>query len=108
MMTSDAHCFHCGYDTQIGIGPTMSDPADHWPVCCRACARVTTCDYNDPELVCNLCWSTDVMPMADRRFWMGDGGDDAFDVGHFRCPKCGEAKLRFGTNAAGHPIILGD
>jgi hypothetical protein len=26
--------------------------------------------------------------------------------GHYRCPKCGDFELRFGTNAGGHSMVM--
>ena len=118
-MTSDAHCFHCGYDTVLGLGGSMRTFETHasWPVSCQACAEVTTANYLETPLFCEKCWSTDVVRVSDPRFWKGDGNSRdglaeerkaMMTDGHYRCPKCRKFELRFGTNVAGHSLEFWD
>jgi hypothetical protein len=95
--------------------------ADHttyaaWPVSCKACAAVTTANFKQSPLVCQPCKSPDVTPPTDLQWWKGDGNvieswgwlDPApltLTDGHYRCPKCGEFELRFGTNAGKHAMV---
>lgn len=89
-----------------------------WPVSCKMCAAVTTANFKQSPLTCQACKSHDVTPAADHQWWKGDGnvieswgiGRDALTLtnGHYRCPKCGEFELRFGTNAGGHAIMMWD
>jgi hypothetical protein len=47
--------------------------------------------------------------------WQGDGtvivnwmgSDLTITDGHYRCPRCGEFELRFGTNAGNHSLAHG-
>jgi Zn finger protein HypA/HybF involved in hydrogenase expression len=101
-----------------------------WPVTCRVCAAITTANFKQLPLVCERCESRDVIPLTEPQVWKGDGnlietwrmvwGSTAGPLipssaqmrlnsthltltdGHYRCPKCGEFELRFGTNAGGH------
>ncbi len=121
--STDAHCSACGYDTFLMLGGGMSNHTTYaaWPVSCKTCAAVTTANFKESPLVCRSCKSQDVTSPTDLRWWKGDGNvieswlmglarDDALTLtnGHYRCPKCDEFELRFGTNAAGHPIRMWD
>lgn len=93
-----------------------------WPVSCKVCAGVTTANFKQSPLICQICKSSDVTPPTDPGWWNGDGnvieswpmsrrmGGDALTLtnGHYRCPKCGEFELRFGTNAGGHALVMSD
>ena len=89
-----------------------------WPVSCKMCAAVTTANFKQSPLVCHPCKGRDVTPPTDLQWWKGDGkvikswgmGRDALTLtdGHYRCPRCGEFELRFGTNAGGHGMIMWD
>lgn len=113
--TTDAHCFACGYDTFLSLGGGMTDPTyAAWPVSCRTCAAVTTADFEHIPLSCEECKGGDVTPPTDRQWWKGDGhvfeswGELTLTSGHYRCPRCGEFELRFGTNVGGHREIMWD
>ena len=114
--SSDAHCFHCGYDTFLILGAGLSNFETHasWPVSCPNCAPITTANYKKPPLACDKCGSTEVMPVSDRLIWKGDGkrneqwGELTLTDGHYRCPICGLYELRFGTGVGGHPIVTWD
>ncbi len=113
---SDAHCFACGYDTVLALGSGRADVATYaaWPISCKVCAAVTTANFEQEPLTCQGCHSTDVLPFTDPSIWKGDGeendrwGDLTLTDGHYRCPKCSQFELRFGTNVGGHARILFD
>jgi hypothetical protein len=84
-----------------------------WPVSCTVCAAITTANFKQSPLVCKGCESSDVTPLTEPQAWKGDGNvietwgwldPDPLTLtdGHYRCPKCGEFELRFGTNVGGH------
>jgi hypothetical protein len=114
--STDAHCFACGYDTFLMLGGGMANFTTYaaWPVSCNVCSAITTANYKQSPLVCVECKSTNVIPMTDPQEWKGDGetienwSDLTLTNGHYRCPKCGEFELRFGTNAGGHGKIMWD
>ena len=118
--TTDAHCFACGYDTFLRLGGGMANHTTYaaWPVSCKMCAAVTTANFKQSPLICQACKSREVIPPTDLQWWRGDGnvveswgmGGDALTLtsGHYRCPKCGEFELRFGTNASGHAMVMWD
>ena len=110
-MSSDAHCFACGYDTGLFLGAGMSNHHTHaaWPVKCNQCKEVTTANYKSQPLICSECNSPNVVPYSDENLWLGDGENDSmlqwWDLkltnGHYCCPRCGKYELKFGTNASG-------
>lgn len=123
MHSVDAHCFSCGYDTLLMIGSLLSshDVYLAGPVCCGSCKAITTANYKGTELTCEVCKSSNVSPMRDSANWLGDDehdvgvwvglllrtpgprDNDHLDLpGHFKCPKCCEFELRFGTDYLEH------
>jgi ribosomal protein S27AE len=112
--SSDAHCFACGYDTVLLLGANRAIHRTYaaWPVSCESCAAVTTANFKEKPLTCAKCHSIVVQPMTDH--WKGDGeetemwGHLKLTDGHYRCPKCSNFELRFGTNAGGHGRIMFD
>ena len=115
-MSTDAHCFACGYDTALMLGGGMANHTTYaaWPVSCKRCAAITTANFKQLPLICQGCESSDVHPPADLQWWTGDGNViESWDTltltnGHYRCPKCGEFELRFSTNAGGHSTVMWD
>jgi hypothetical protein len=115
-ISTDAHCFACGYDTFLILGAGMLNFTTHaaWPVSCKVCSAITTANFKQTPLVCGACDSTNVAPMTDPHEWNGDGeiierwDDLTLTSGHYRCPKCDKLALRFGTNEAGHQTVLWD
>ena len=85
-----------------------------WPVACRVCSDITTANFKQHPLACEVCQSKDVRPMSDPHEWSGDGEIverwDALTLtdGHYRCPKCNEFELRFGTDEEGHGKLYWD
>ncbi len=65
--TIDAHCFGCGYDTNLWLGGGMNsfEWLAAWPVACRHCSAVTTANFKALPLVCQTCQSIDVVKMTD-------------------------------------------
>jgi hypothetical protein len=114
--STDAHCFACGYDTFLILGAGMMNFTTNasWPVSCKVCSAITTANFEQTPLACEACNSTNVGQMTDPHEWNGDGdvitswGDLTLTSGHYRCPKCDKLELRFGTNEAGHQIVLWD
>ena len=114
--STDAHCFACGYDKVLMVGSTRANFRTHaaWPVSCHDCAAITTANFMQKPLKCQKCSGGNVVPVADRSQWRGDGeievgwGEMSLTNGHYRCPKCGAFELRFGTNACGHESELFD
>ena len=118
-MSSDAHCFECGYDTGLFLGAVWSNSQTYasWPVKCNQCNEVTTANYKSQPLICSECNSPNVIPYTDENLWLGDGenesllvwGDLKLTDGHYSCPRCGKYELKFGTNAScKHATILFD
>lgn len=111
--STDAHCFACGYDTFLLIGGGMESHRENsrWPVSCRKCSAITTANYKKAPLICDECNTSEVTPIDDPSMWQGDSGT-ANAIGprdrHYRCPKCGQFELRFGTDAGEHGIVLWD
>jgi hypothetical protein len=114
--STDAHCFACGYDAFLRLGGGMSNHTWYaaWPISCRKCSAITTANYKRSPLVCESCESTNVAPITDPAIWKGDGetveqwAELTLTDCEYRCPRCGEFALRFGTNASGHGQILWD
>ena len=114
--STDAHCFACGYDTFLMLGGGMTNHTTYaaWPVTCPACSAITTANYKQSPLICQKCEASNVTPIADPQLWKGDGnaietwGELTLTDSHYRCPKCGEFELRFGTNVGGHGRIMWD
>ena len=113
--STDAHCFACGYDTFLMLGGGMADSTfAAWPVVCKECSAVTTANFEQAPLICQKCQSSNVTPMTDPHEWKGDGevienwGELSLTDGHYRCPKCDQFSLRFGTDAGGHGTIMWD
>ncbi|WP_156947001.1 hypothetical protein [Afipia birgiae] len=118
--STDAHCFACGYDIFLMLGGNRANHTTYaaWPVTCKMCAAVTTANFKQSPLTCQECDSGDVIPPIDPQWWKGDGdvnenwgmGRNALTLtnGHYRCPKCDEFELRFGTNAGNHAMIMSD
>lgn len=119
--TTDAHCFACGYDTFLSVGGGRANHATYaaWPVWCKTCGYVTTANFKKSPLVCGQCKGTEVIKPTDKEWWKGDGqiierwgwlDPDALTLtsGHYRCPRCGEFQLRFGTDAGGHGRVMWD
>jgi hypothetical protein len=85
-----------------------------WPVTCESCSAVTTANFKQSPLVCGKCNGSKAVPITDSREWMGDGevivnwGELTLTDGRYRCPKCGEFELRFGTNVGGHRMMMWD
>lgn len=44
-----------------------------WPVSCKVCAGVTTANFKQSPLICQICKSSDVTPPTDPGWWNGDG-----------------------------------
>lgn len=100
MHSTDAHCFSCGYDTDLMISSLMSNHEVYstGPVICESCKAVTTANYKAAELTCETCKSSNVSPVCAPANRLGD-----LDLsGHYKCPKCGTLELRFGTDFMGH------
>lgn len=114
--STDAHCFACGYDTFLMLGGGRANHTTYaaWPVSCKVCSAVTTANFKQSPLVCQKCQSSNVTPMTDPQEWKGDGkvienwGTLTLTDGYYRCPKCGEFELRFGTNVGGHGMRMWD
>jgi DNA-directed RNA polymerase subunit RPC12/RpoP len=114
--STDAHCFACGYDTFLMLGGSMANHATYaaWPVSCTVCSAITTANFKQSPLVCQECKSNNVIPVIDPHVWKGDGGiierwgDLTLTDEHYRCPKCSELELRFGTNVGGHGKMMWD
>lgn len=118
--TTDVHCFACGYDEFLTLGGGMANHKTHaaWPVSCKTCEAVTTANFKQSPLTCLECKSLEVIPPTDLEWWKGDGhvveswgtGGEPLELnsGHYRCPKCGEFEMRFGTNAGGHEHRMWD
>lgn len=106
--STDAHCFACGYDTLLRLGGGMSNFKTYsaWPVTCEKCAAITTANFKQSPLACERCESNDVKPMTEPyESW---GNLALLTEGHYRCPKCHQRELRFGTNVRNHPKIRWD
>jgi hypothetical protein len=111
--STDAHCFACGYDAFLRLGGGMANHTWYaaWSVSWRKCSAITTANYKQSPLVCESCESTEVVPMADPAVRKGGGkaverwGELTLTDGEYRCPRCGEFSLRFGTNAGGHTVL---
>lgn len=114
--STDAHCFACGYDTFLILGSGMANHTTYaaWPVVCKGCSAVTTANFKQLPLTCGKCTTENVTLMTDRQEWKGDGkvivnwGNLTLTDGRYRCPKCDEFELRFGTNVGGHGMIMWD
>jgi ribosomal protein S27AE len=112
--STDAHCYNCGYDVFLMLGGGMSNYTTYaaWPVTCNNCHAVTTANFKQLPLSCTKCESTDVLAFDSAESWKGDGetieswGELRLTSGHYRCPRCGEHELRFGTNAGGREHII--
>lgn len=85
-----------------------------WPVSCRACSSITTANFKEKPLACSQCGNPDVIPITDPTICKGgtevveSWGDLALMDGEYKCPRCGEFALRFGTDAGGHGQTLWD
>ncbi len=116
--STDAHCFECGYDTQLFLGAGMlnHDTYAAWPVKCNECLEVSTANYISEPLICSKCQSTNVIPYTDENLWLGDGDNDSLlqwgglilTDGHYCFPRCRKYELKFGTNAGKHQKIFFD
>ncbi len=112
----DAHCFTCGYDTFLITGGGMHNHTKYaaWPVICLSCSAVTTGNFKSSPLLCERCKNSNVSPLTTPDQWKGDGktianwSDLTLTNGHYRCPKCNQFELRFGTNFGRHSIIMWD
>ena len=77
------------------------------PVSCRRCEAVTTANSKQSPPTCSECGSEEVVSFTYWRQWrvrppvLYRWGDLKLFDSEYSCPKCGEYKLRFGTNASG-------
>jgi hypothetical protein len=116
--STDAHCYACGYDTSVLVGGFLPGPnrAPYcaWPVSCKVCSAITSANFEQSPLVCEACGCADVVPVTDPAMRKGGSkvvegwGDLALTDAEYKCPRCGEFALRFGTNVGGHSHIMWD
>lgn len=98
-----ARCSSCGYDVTLMLGAGKSNHTTFaaWPVSCKACKAVTTANYKQKPLACEMCHDADVLQIHDRALWAGNGtisltwGDLTLSDGHYTCPKCDKLELQF-------------
>ena len=72
-----------GYDTFLMLGGGMANHTTYavWPVSCAQCSAITTANFKQPPLACEVCRSTKVVPVSDPREWKGDGGSEPMPLG---------------------------
>ena len=98
----------------LGGGMANHTTYEAWPVTCKDCSAITTANFKQTPLVCEVCKSDNVAKITNPHEWKGDGevfeswGDLTLTNGHYRCPKCDKLELRFGTNVGGHGGIMWD
>jgi DNA-directed RNA polymerase subunit RPC12/RpoP len=113
----DAHCYSCGNDSFLRLGGGMRSYETYaaWPVSCNRCRAITTANFKESPLTCNQCGSRGVVAVSDPAIWKG-GTDRILETwgelklydGEYKCPRCDEFALRFGTDTGGHGKMFWD
>lgn len=106
----DAHCYNCGYDVNLSIGGGMFNYEEYtsWPVNCFDCHTINSTNIRASPLACGNCGSNNVIEAHEKRLDARDGThtevmcwERKLSNGNYKCPKCEQFTLRYGTSYAG-------